>query len=146
MANQYPLSAVAVDSTGKVTTTTYTYGSPVVAKTADYQVQASDSGTFFTTRGAAGSVTFTLPALQAGLEFRFNAFAAFAMAVTATSALIVGCGGAAFAAGTAPSPTPASSLSVAGGTAADRYTTLTLVCDGTNWFLTNIQGGGISVS
>jgi hypothetical protein len=33
----------------------------IVAKTADYTVLGSDMGTFFTTRGAGASVTFTLP-------------------------------------------------------------------------------------
>jgi hypothetical protein len=34
----------------------------VVIKTANYQILASDgSGTMFTTRGAVGAVTFTLP-------------------------------------------------------------------------------------
>ncbi len=35
----------------------------VVAKAASYGVLVRDSGTVFTTRGAAGSVVFTLPAL-----------------------------------------------------------------------------------
>lgn len=41
----------------------------ITAKTGDYTVTAADSGTVFTTTGAAGAVTFTLPALAAGLQF-----------------------------------------------------------------------------
>lgn len=38
----------------------------VVAKTAAYTVTAAESGTIFTTQGATGAVTFTLPAVTAG--------------------------------------------------------------------------------
>lgn len=44
---------------------------PVSVKTADYTVVAADNGKLFTTRGAAGAVVFTLPALARGLRFRF---------------------------------------------------------------------------
>lgn len=44
-----------------------------VAKTANYTVTAADNGTLFTTVGASGSVTFTLPALAAGLRYEFMA-------------------------------------------------------------------------
>lgn len=37
------------------------WAKPVVAKTAAYTVLESDCGKIFTNRGAAGSVTFTLP-------------------------------------------------------------------------------------
>jgi len=55
------------------TTTFFDHGySNVVAKTADYTVSAYESGTLFTTRGAAGAVNFTLPATPAkGLVFSF---------------------------------------------------------------------------
>lgn len=44
----------------------------VQAKTAAYTLLESDSGTFFTTYGASGSVTFTLPANPtAGLHYWF---------------------------------------------------------------------------
>ncbi len=42
-----------------------------VAKTTDYPVTAADTGTRFSNSGAAGSVTFTLPADAANLEFEF---------------------------------------------------------------------------
>lgn len=44
----------------------------VVAKTANYTVTTDDHGTLFTNRGAAGAVTFTLPATAyKGLRFAF---------------------------------------------------------------------------
>ncbi|MEO1063743.1 MAG: hypothetical protein AAFZ07_20185 [Actinomycetota bacterium] len=42
--------------------------SQVEAKTADYTVLAGDMGKIFTTRGAGGAVTFTLPAASPELE------------------------------------------------------------------------------
>lgn len=42
-----------------------------IAKTGDYTVTAADHGMLFTTTGAAGAVVFTLPAVTAGLRFRF---------------------------------------------------------------------------
>ncbi|MGA4923433.1 hypothetical protein, partial [Bacillus subtilis] len=44
----------------------------IVAKTADYTLIASDSGTIFTNQGAAGAVNFTLPAL-ASIDAAFRA-------------------------------------------------------------------------
>lgn len=56
----------------------------VSAKTANYTVTAADSGTFFTTAGAAGAVTFTLPATgTTGLDYTFCNAAAQNMIVTA---------------------------------------------------------------
>lgn len=43
----------------------------VVAKTANYTVLPADNNTLFTTRGAGAAVTFTLPALDRGLRYRF---------------------------------------------------------------------------
>jgi hypothetical protein len=48
----------------------------VTAKTADYTVLAADSGTCFTTVGAAGTVIFALPAAVVGLEYYFRVGAA----------------------------------------------------------------------
>lgn len=39
------------------------------AKTANYSVLLADSGTLFTTVGNGGALTFTLPALLAGMAF-----------------------------------------------------------------------------
>lgn len=48
----------------------------VVAKTADYTVTTGDTGTTFTTVGAAGTVVFNLPAAVVGLKYRFRVGAA----------------------------------------------------------------------
>lgn len=50
--------------------------SDVAAKTADYTVTKGDSGKTFTTVGAAGTVTFALPAALVGLRYRFRVGAA----------------------------------------------------------------------
>lgn len=50
--------------------------SGVEAKTADYAVEVEHSGTTYTTVGAAGTVTFTLPAAVVGLKYRFRVGAA----------------------------------------------------------------------
>lgn len=70
------------------------YGTPfgggfrmVQAKTADYTVKAYESGTLFTTRGASGTVNFTLPATPTrGLYFGFYNAANQNMKVTAGTA------------------------------------------------------------
>jgi hypothetical protein len=43
----------------------------LTVKATSYTVVAADNGTLFTTRGAAGAVTFTLPTLALGLAFEF---------------------------------------------------------------------------
>lgn len=48
----------------------------VVTKTANYTVTANDNGTFFSTAGAAGAVTFALPAATPGLHYFFRVGAA----------------------------------------------------------------------
>lgn len=133
MANQYPTSTVAVDSTGKVTTTTFSYGSPILTKTAAYQVQASDSGTIFTTTGAGSTVAFTLPAVQSGLSFAFIATAAVTMTVAGASGSIKG--------GVASGgPLSGTTLTVLAGTAANQFTYVRFQSDGINWLVTDIQG------
>lgn len=133
MANQYPTSATSVttDWSGRrsVTTQSFSYASPVVAKTANYQVQASDSGTVFTTVGASGEVDFTLPTLQAGLQFAFVAAAAQVMKVIGASNSLKAPGGlnGGAAAGT--------TLAVAAGTVANQYTFVSVVSDGASWFV-----------
>lgn len=138
MANQFPTSSTTVDSSGKTSTTTFSYGSPVVAKTASYQVLASDSGTVFTNRGASGAVTFTLPGVQAGLSYRFCCVAAQNLLVTAPVASTIK--GAAGAASGTPAAISATTITVAGGTSTSQYTVVSLECDGTAWLVSNIQG------
>lgn len=61
----------------------------VIPKTASYTVKVADSGTEFTNTGAAGTITFTLPALLdansnpvcKGVLYRFTTIAAQAIAV-----------------------------------------------------------------
>lgn len=56
------------------------------AKTASYTVLSTDAGTLFTNTGAAGAVTFTLPALAAanvGIGWYFMATAAQNLIITA---------------------------------------------------------------
>jgi hypothetical protein len=48
----------------------------VSAKTANYTVLTTDSATVFTNEGAAGAVTFALPAATVGLNYRFQVMAA----------------------------------------------------------------------
>jgi hypothetical protein len=57
-----------------------------VAKTADYTVVAADNGKLFTTQGASAAVTFTLPALAAGLRYGFYNEADQDMIVAAATA------------------------------------------------------------
>ncbi len=61
----------------------------VVAKTADYQVLASESGTYFTDLGTTGTIDFTLPAVAAGLHFTFFSASAGALLVTGAANIMV---------------------------------------------------------
>lgn len=129
MANQFPSSSTSINSNGEKIVTTFSYGSPVVAKTAAYTVLPSDSGTVFTTRGAGVTVAFTLPAVaQSGLQYTFIAVAAQSMTV-ASVATIKG----------APSFT-GTTITVAGATGSVQYTRVTVLADGTVWLITDIQG------
>jgi hypothetical protein len=62
-----------------------------IAKTANYTVVAADTGTLFTTTGAGGAVTFTLPAIAAskGMFFRFMNTVDQNMTVTAPAGKLV---------------------------------------------------------
>lgn len=46
------------------------------AKTANYTILTTENGTGFSTVGAAGTVTFSLPAATVGLNYRFRVGAA----------------------------------------------------------------------
>ena len=61
-------------------------GYRTIVKAADYTVVGDDNGTYFTTRGAAGAVNFTLPALKRGLSFEFFNEAGQNMTITAATA------------------------------------------------------------
>jgi hypothetical protein len=65
---------------------------PVVAKTSDYTVLATDMSKIFTTRGAAGAVNFTLPAAAAVEAFDWVMFYNVAnqnMTVTGTAGELI---------------------------------------------------------
>lgn len=99
---------------------------PVEAKTAAYTVVPSDCGTLFTNRGAAGSVTFTLPLSTSALkgwwaEFATVAAQAIVIASNAVDTLIV------HADATADTVTTAATIGQ----------TLRVVCDGTGMFVTS---------
>jgi hypothetical protein len=66
----YPVGRV--DLTGAHALGLYKRG-PIIAKATAYSVETYMSGTIFTTRGASGAVTFTLPALAGsyGCYYRF---------------------------------------------------------------------------
>jgi|TARA_R110002020_G_scaffold68280_2_gene178901 hypothetical protein len=64
---------------------------PIAAKTAAYSVTEDDFGTLFTNRGAAGSVTITLPAAASytGKSVEFYCIASQNIALTAAAGTIV---------------------------------------------------------
>lgn len=107
----------------------------VVAKTADYVVTAADvlDNTYFTTRGAAGAVNFTLPAASpqlAGRAIRFKNVVDQNMTVTAGAAdtLIV--------------DGDAAADSLAASTAAHKIgAEIEAFCDGTSWFAAGVAAG-----
>ena len=95
---------------------------PCVAKTANYTVLHTDTGTLFTNRGAGGSVTFTLPTPGTeanGLVYEFETVAAQAIVVSLTSKLNV------HANATATSVTTATTIGQH----------IRVICDGTTWLV-----------
>lgn len=58
----------------------------VVAKATSYTVLAADNNTLFTTQGAVGAVTFTLPTIAKGLRYRFFNEAAQTMTIASVVA------------------------------------------------------------
>lgn len=94
----------------------------VVAKTADYQVLASESGTYFTDFGCTGTIDFTLPAVAAGLVFTFFSASAFSLLVGSAANVMVADDDA-----TATSVQYASSSDIIGAG-------FRLFSDGTKWF------------
>lgn len=62
-----------------------------VTKTADYTCTIGDNGAWFNTKGAGGTVVFTLPAVatSAGVGYRFTAAAAQVMTITAPAGKLV---------------------------------------------------------
>ena len=94
----------------------------VVTKVADYTVLASESGTFFTNRGATAAVNFTLPAFASGLNYLFYAAADFAVTVTSGTADLM----------IADNDVAADSLALSTGSEI-MGGAITVVSDGTKW-------------
>lgn len=94
----------------------------VVTKTASYTCTVADAGTWFNTKGAAGTVVFTLPAVatSAGVHYRFQAAANQVVTVTAP-------------AGTLVTYNNAAATSVSTGTVNIGHG-FELVCDGSFWY------------
>lgn len=102
------------------------HGLRVQAKTADYTVVAADNGKMFTTRGAAGTVIFTLPAVTSAFTGHRNWFvnlAAQTMTISGTAGELVTFND--LAANTVSLQT--GSELIGGG--------FMVVCDGTSWLV-----------
>ena len=56
------------------------------AKTADYTVLATESGTFFTNYGATALITFTLPTMADGLNYWFYSVSATGLTIASANA------------------------------------------------------------
>lgn len=93
-----------------------------ITKTADYTVLAADNGAWFNTKGAGGTVVFTLPAVATslGLNYRFTAAAAQVMTITAPSGKLV-------------TYNNAAATSVSTGTVHIGHG-FDLICDGAFWY------------
>lgn len=107
----------------------------VIVKTANYQLLASDgSGTLFTTRGAVGAVTFTLPVPAPQLTG-----VAYEFLNTVDQAMTVSAG-----AGKAVTFNNAAAASLAASTAGQKIgAIIRAYCDGTSWHL---QGSTVGVT
>ena len=77
----------AVDEYGIIDDMAYKVN--VVAKTSDYTVKASESGTFFTSTGGTAAVNFTLPTAADGLNYLFYSTDVVSFTVTSGSANII---------------------------------------------------------
>lgn len=101
-------------------------GRKVVAKTASYTITAGDNGTIFTNRGDTDAITFTLPAVTAGLTgmwCEFYAVEAQAFGVAATAGEMV-----TFNDKAANSVTASTGSEIIGAG-------FRAVCDGTSWLV-----------
>jgi hypothetical protein len=109
-----------------------------VTKTASYTCIAADSGTRFNNRGAAGAVTFTLPAVatSAGLEYWFEA------AVLAQNFIVTAPAGTlcAYNNNAATSITLSTAGNIAGAS-------VHVFCDGTKWLSgVRIENIGVTIT
>lgn len=103
----------------------------VLPKTADYTLTAADLGGFFTTRGAAGAVIFTLPAVSAsykGASVEFYNAVDQDMTIAGTAGELI-------------TFNDAAANSIAFSTSSEKLGAyVKAVCDGTSWLI--IQGVG----
>lgn len=98
----------------------------ISAKAASYTVTTGDFGKFFTTRGATGAITFTLPAVTAGM-----AGAAVEFFNIADQDMIV-----AGTAGELVTFNDAAANSVATSTSSEQIGShIKAICDGTSWLI-----------
>ena len=106
-----------------------------VAKTANYTCLVEESGTHFTTTGATGAVTFTLPAeTNLGVEYVFSNTVDQNMTVTAASGKMVALNNAA-------------ATSVAFSTTSQKIGgSVKVVCDGTKWIAQPYGAGTVTVA
>ena len=108
---------------------------PVTAKAASYSVTAAESGTLFTTTGATGAVTFTLPTKAAGLNYWFYNTVAEDMIVASD------------AADTMVAFNDVTASSVAASTDTEEYGGAFYVsCDGAKWLAMNVSAGANTVT
>lgn len=108
---------------------------PVTAKAASYSVTAAESGTVFTTTGATGAVTFTLPAKSEGLHYWFYNVADQDMIVAPD------------AVDTMVAFNDAAADSVATSTANEQIGgAFFVICDGTKWLAMNVSAGANTVT
>ena len=110
---------------------------PTVARTANYTVGsvATDTfGTIFTNRGAAGAVTFTLPAPTAGAYYFFAGVVAQTLTISAGSAIAV-------------TVNNAAATSIAFSTASQQIGSFAVaVADGSSWLLVNLSNNAATVA
>ena len=109
-----------------------------VAKTASYQLLASDAGSIFTNTGAVGSVTFTLPAIAAGLgPFEVIATAAQNVLVTSTEGTNV----------VAPGNASASTIALqTGGDIIGGHLIFRANAAGTKWCMSKLCGNALTIT
>jgi hypothetical protein len=109
------------------------WGSPAEAVTADRTVSAFDCGKTFTNRGAAGTVTLTLPVVSAG----FNGWNIKAIRLAAQSFVVA--------------TNPVDTLVISADAAADSVTLATIGhgveiwCDGTQFYALLLPGAAATI-
>lgn len=132
-----------IDSTGDITQvgsanlSSFRYGIDSCGTSESYTLLATNSGKFYTTRGATDAVTFTLPTVAAGLNYKFGVLADQNMIIASNEGdnMVL--------------PNDAAGDSVAYSTAGEKIGgTCEVICDGTSWFVffTNFADGVADVT